>query len=72
MLIDSGSAGAAGDRDSKRIAAAMQAAGLTKIDYLFTTHYDSNHFGGAPNANNVAHFRPLLRSRRDRLQMGAE
>ena len=34
----------------------MRAAGLTKIDYLFTTHYDSDHVGGAPNANNVAHF----------------
>jgi len=56
MLIDAGSAGAAGDRDAKRIAAAMQAAGLTKIDYLFTTHYDGDHVGGAPNANSVAHF----------------
>lgn len=56
MLIDSGSAGGAGDRDAKRIAAAMQDAGLKKIDWLFTTHYDSDHLGGAPNANQVAHF----------------
>jgi competence protein ComEC len=56
MLIDSGSPGAAGERDSKRIADAMQAAGLTKINYLFTTHYDSDHIGGAPAANAVAHF----------------
>jgi len=56
MLIDSGSPGAAAERDSKRIADAMQAAGLTKIDYLFTTHYDGDHIGGAPAANAVAHF----------------
>jgi beta-lactamase superfamily II metal-dependent hydrolase len=56
MLIDSGSPGPAGERDSKRIAAAMQAAGLSKIDYLFTTHYDGDHVGGAPDANKVAHF----------------
>lgn len=56
MLIDAGSAGPAGDRDAKRIAAAMKDAGLTKIDYLFTTHYDGDHVGGAPNANQVAHF----------------
>src|SRR5258706_6009064 len=56
MLIDSGSPGPAAERDSKRIAEAMQAAGLTKINYLFTTHYDSDHVGGAPAANAVAHF----------------
>ena len=56
MLIDSGSPGPAADRDSKRIADAMQAAGLTKINYLFTTHYDGDHVGGAPAANAVAHF----------------
>lgn len=53
MLIDSGSAG---ERDPQRIAAAMKAAGLTKIDYLLTTHYDGDHVGGAPAANQVAHF----------------
>src|SRR5262252_790183 len=56
MLIDSGSPGAAAERDSARIADAMHAAGLTKINYLFTTHYDSDHVGGAPAANAVAHF----------------
>ena len=53
MLIDSGSAG---DRDPQRISAGMHAAGLTKIDYLFTTHYDGDHVGGMPGANKVAHF----------------
>jgi competence protein ComEC len=56
MLIDSGSPGPAAERDASRIAEAMRAAGLTKIDYLFTTHYDSDHIGGAPAANAVAHF----------------
>src|SRR5262249_45360301 len=52
----SGSPGAAAERDSKRIADAMHAAGLTTIDYLFTTHYDGDHVGGAPAADGVAHF----------------
>jgi competence protein ComEC len=56
MLIDSGSPGPAAERDSKRIADAMRAAGLTKINYLFTTHYDGDHVGGAPAASAVAHF----------------
>jgi competence protein ComEC len=56
MLIDSGSPGPAAERDSKRIADAMRAAGLTKINYLFTTHYDGDHVGGAPAANAIAHF----------------
>lgn len=56
MLIDSGSPGDAAKRDSSRIADAMHAAGLSKIDYLFTTHYDGDHVGGAPAANAVAHF----------------
>ena len=56
MLIDSGSPGPAAERDSKRIAEAMRAAGLTKITYLFTTHYDGDHLGGAPAADAVAHF----------------
>src|SRR5205823_11880625 len=56
MLIDSGSPGPAAERDSKRIAETMHAAGLTRINYLFTTHYDGDHVGGAPAANAVAHF----------------
>jgi len=56
MLIDSGSPGPAAERDSARIAEAMRAAGLTRINYLFTTHYDSDHVGGAPAADAVAHF----------------
>src|SRR5262245_10482831 len=56
MLIDSGSPGPAAERDSARIKLAMQAAGLAKINFLFTTHYDSDHVGGAPAADAIAHF----------------
>src|SRR3954453_17440300 len=56
MLIDSGSPGAAAGGASRRLAEAMRAAGLTKITYLFTTHYDGDHLGGAPAADAVAHF----------------
>ena len=56
MLVDSGSPSPAAERDSARIAEAMRSAGLSKIDYLFTTHYDGDHVGGAPAANAVARF----------------
>jgi beta-lactamase superfamily II metal-dependent hydrolase len=45
VLIDTGSLGPA-DRDPKRIFAAANDAGLSKIDYLVTTHFHSDHFGG--------------------------
>src|SRR3954463_8356246 len=56
MLIDSGSPGAAAERDSKRIAEPMRAGGRKKITYLFTTHYDGDPLGAAPAADAVAHF----------------
>ena len=34
------------DRDAKRIVAAMQDAGLTKLDHLVITHYHRDHVGG--------------------------
>src|SRR5438128_4569844 len=44
-LIDSGNPGG---RDSRRIHhVAAEVAGLKKIDYLVTTHFHSDHFGGA-------------------------
>jgi len=46
MLIDSGNAPPNAERDTKRISAAMQLAGLKKLDYLFITHYDTDHAGG--------------------------
>lgn len=48
MLVDSGNAPPNAERDTKRIYAAMQLAGLKKIDYLFVTHYDTDHAGGIP------------------------
>src|SRR6185295_17382784 len=45
VLIDSGNPGG---RDSKRIHhVAAEVAGLKKIDYLVTTHFHVDHFGGA-------------------------
>ena len=43
LLIDSGNPGG---RDTDRIMAAIQDAGVTKIDYLLTTHYHVDHVGG--------------------------
>ena len=36
------------DRDAKRIFAAAQQAGLSRIDYLLTTHFHSDHIGSLP------------------------
>src|SRR5580692_2994089 len=47
MLADTGNP-SPDDRDAKRIIEAAKLAGLTKIDYLLTTHYDGDHVGGAP------------------------
>jgi beta-lactamase superfamily II metal-dependent hydrolase len=45
VLIDSGNPGV---RDSGRIhKTAAEVAGLKKIDYYFTTHFHTDHFGGA-------------------------
>ena len=47
LLIDSGNApNAAGARDTDRIMAAITAAGVTRIDYLISTHYHGDHVGG--------------------------
>jgi beta-lactamase superfamily II metal-dependent hydrolase len=45
LLIDTGNGGAAATRDADRIAAAAKDAGVTKLDYLITTHYHGDHFG---------------------------
>src|SRR6059058_4614061 len=36
------------DRDAKRILAAAKQAGITKIDYLVTTHFHGDHIGALP------------------------
>jgi beta-lactamase superfamily II metal-dependent hydrolase len=43
VLIDTGSPG---ERDLTRLKEAMSAAGVTKIDYLISTHYHVDHVGG--------------------------
>lgn len=58
LLADTGNA-TPDDRDPKRIFHATQAAGITKIDYLLTTHFDGDHVGGAPALAKlipIAHF----------------
>lgn len=45
LLVDTGNPG---PRDSGRIAALAERAGITKIDNLVTTHYHSDHVGGLP------------------------
>ena len=42
-VLDSGNAGG---RDTDRLMAAVTDAGVTKIDYLITTHYHGDHVGG--------------------------
>lgn len=57
MLVDTGNP-LPDDRDAKRIFEAAQLAGLKKIDYLFTTHFDGDHSGGAPA---LAKMIPIMR-----------
>lgn len=46
VLIDTGNGGAAGARDALRIVAALKDAGLTEVDYLITSHWHGDHYGG--------------------------
>src|SRR5271165_1537595 len=47
LLFDVGWPGFNG-RDSDRIVAAAQAAGIKQIDYLVISHYDLDHLGDVP------------------------
>src|SRR6188472_1604793 len=44
VLVDAGNPGR---RDPDRIVKAVSAAGKRRIDYLVTTHYHGDHYGGA-------------------------
>src|SRR4029079_2100827 len=47
VLVDTGNVGPeASVRDADRIMAAIKDARLTQIDYLITTHWHGDHFGG--------------------------
>ena len=46
MLVDTGWPGYS-NRDANRIAVAAKKAGLKKIDYVFITHFHTDHVGGA-------------------------
>jgi competence protein ComEC len=47
MLVDTGNPGPE-DRDAKRVFEVTKAAGLSKIDILWITHFHGDHVGGAP------------------------
>ena len=46
MLMDTGNGGVNADRDVSRIMAAVEDAGLERIDHLLTTHWHGDHYGG--------------------------
>ncbi|HSW51080.1 MAG TPA: MBL fold metallo-hydrolase [Bryobacteraceae bacterium] len=48
MLVDTGFPGFNG-RDTNRILEACQAAGVAKLDFLVTTHYDGDHVANTPS-----------------------
>ena len=47
MLVDTGWVGFNG-RDAARVADAAKQAGVTKLDYVWITHYHADHVGGVP------------------------
>ena len=59
LLIDTANGGNAAVRDTDRIMAAVQDAGVTQIDHLLTTHFHTDHIGAMPELTSripVRHF----------------
>ena len=59
LLIDTGNGGDAAVRDASRIMAAIDDAGLERLDHLVTTHYHGDHIGGLAELATripIAHF----------------
>ena len=46
MLMDTGNGGTNAERDVGRIMTAIEDAGLEHLDYLITTHWHGDHYGG--------------------------
>ena len=46
LLIDTGNGAMAAPRDAGRIVEAAKDAGISQIDYLITTHWHGDHYGG--------------------------
>jgi beta-lactamase superfamily II metal-dependent hydrolase len=59
LHIDTANGGAAAARDTDRIMAAVNDAGVTQIDHLVTTHFHTDHIGAMPELTSripVRHF----------------
>lgn len=58
MLVDAGYA--RDGRDPDRIMAAIRDAGLSQIDYMWTTHFHADHVGGTPEVSRRIPVRTFL------------
>ena len=59
MLVDAGY-GTFNNRDPDRVMAAVHDAGLTRIDYMWTTHFHGDHVGGVPEVSRRIPIRTFL------------
>lgn len=59
LLVDAGWPGH-DSRDAKKIAAAAKDAGISRIDWMLTTHYHADHVGGVPQLAEILPVRTYL------------